>query len=194
MKRIAGLLICLWMGTCCLFTQPVAEYPPIEQLVIDESSFPAGWEASQPNTDFPPLAPWTTGRREVECVSRSFRDPAGSGAGGMTIQRFRNTRDAAQEYEHQVDVAFRVRDSWSTPWTTPPELLFESHVADQYRYACATVGYYPQVNCAYVARYRVYVVDFIIKLYDTNVITYTDLLPILRAIDNRMTLAIGREQ
>jgi len=43
---------------------------PIENLAIDSSPFPPGWQAEAPDTDFPPLAPCSTGRPEVEYLDR----------------------------------------------------------------------------------------------------------------------------
>ena len=188
---LAVLLVSLSMYACCVSPQPAVEYPPIDQLLIDESPFPEGWEASDPDTDFPPLAPWTSGRSEVECVSRSFYASSGhSGAAGITIQRFRHTRDAANEYEHETDVTFRTRDEEAqTSWEVPAGLSFESSEADRYCCACSEV--FGQARCAYVAQYGVYALDFDINLYDTSVITYIDLLPIFQAIDERMEQHLG---
>jgi hypothetical protein len=124
----------------------------------------------------------------VEYIDRGFYTHSGDGAAaGISIRQFDSPRAAAKEYEHRADVAFRIRDErWDTPWEIPDNLLFESSKANQYRYACATVGYYPQLNCAYVAQYEVYVLDFEIGIYDTDVITYTDLLPVFQAIDGQI--------
>jgi hypothetical protein len=131
----------------------------------------------------------------VEYIDRGFYTHFGDGAtAGISIRQFDSSRAAAKEYEHRIDVTFRIRDErWDTPWEVPDDLLFESSSADQYRYACATVGYYPQLNCAYIAQYSVYILDFETSLYDTNVITYTDLLLVFQAIDERMTVALDSE-
>jgi len=71
-----------------------------------------------------------------------------------------------------------------------PEPLssFESSSADRYRYACSTI--FSQVQCSYVAQYEVYTVAFHSSLYDTDIFTYTDLLSVFHAIDERMTFAL----
>ncbi len=196
MKRVLALLIiALWVFTCCTTRQPIAEYPPIDQLLIDETPFPTGWVAGLPDTNFPPLAPWTSGRKESEYVYRSFYDPSGSGAGNIVIQRFRCTQDAAREYEHEIEVTFRDTE-WNTPWIAPSGLTFWSVAADQYRYACSLEGTaeLARPECAYIAQYGVYVLKFHIDLYDTRMITYTDLLPVFRALDERMTLALDSKR
>lgn len=197
MMRKSSLLtiLLIWLSTCacCVSPQLAVEYPPIDRLLIDESPFPEGWEASDPDTDFPPLAPWTSGRKEVEYIDRTYYTPSERGGQAfIRIQRFGNSRAAAEEYAHKAAVAFRETE-WNTPWTVPVELAFESAVADQYRYACSWVGAgeLARPECAYVAQYRVYALEFYIGFYDTSVITYTDLLPILQAIDEQMAQHLG---
>ncbi len=189
------LLAWLSMCACCARSQPVVEYPPIDQLLIDESPFPTGWVATEPSWEHPPRAPWSGPTRMVEYIDRGFYTRSGGGAAaGMEIRQFDSSRAAAKEYEQRVAVTFRIRDrEYDTPWEIPSGLSFESSVADQYRYGCATVGYYPRVECEYVAQYGVYVVSFTIHIYDTNAITYTDLLRVFQAIDERMMLALVSE-
>jgi hypothetical protein len=171
------------------------EHLPLDEVVIDESPFPDGWIASEPSTDFPPLVPWTSGRGEVaDVVSRSFSFYDSScnpgGFAGVTIQRFRRIRHAIKEYEHEVSTAFRMRAEVNqTPWSVPESLSsFESSSTDRYRYACSTI--FSQVGCYYVAQYEVYTVAFYSGLGDTDVFTYTDLLPVFHAIDERMIFAL----
>jgi hypothetical protein len=191
MMRKSSLLAVLLVGlstcACCVSQQSSVEYPPIDQLLIDESPFPEGWEASDPNKDFPPLAPWTSGREEVKYVDRTYYAPSGGGKAFIRIQRFSDPTAATKEYRQKTDIAFR-KTEWNTPWTVPAELVFESAIADPYRYACSMegAGELARPECAYVAQYGVYTLEFYIDFYDTNVITYTDLLPILQAIDGQM--------
>jgi len=127
----------------------------------------------------------------VEYIDRGFYTRSGDGAAaGITIRQFDSPRAAAREYEHRIDVTFR-DEEWNTPWVAPDGLLFESPEADQYRYGCSEV--FGQPGCAYVAQYGVYTVYFGIGIYDANVITYTDLLPVFQAIDERMMLALDSE-
>lgn len=194
-KPLLLVVLLAWLSTCacCARSQPTVEYPPIDQLLIDESPFPKGWVATEPSWEHPPRAPWSGPTRMVEYIDRGFYTHSGGGAAaGMSIRQFDSSRAAANEYEHRVDVTFRVRDQEAeTPWEAPEGLSFESTEADQYRYGCSEV--FGQARCAYVAQYGAYVLDFEISLYDTNVITYTDLLPVFQAIDERMEQHLNDE-
>ena len=170
-------------------------YPSIEQLLIDKTAFPVGWTAEKPDTDFPPLAPCTTGRDEVEYATREYYSNPPSGfVGGALIrlQRFKSSSRAANYYRTEVSNEFRDSE-WNTPWIIPGSLKFESSTANQFRYGCSLEGS-PELAkpvCNYVAQYGVYVVDFGITLNDTNVITYTNVTPIFVAIDQQMSEVSG---
>lgn len=195
MRKALLLTVLLgWLSVCacCTTPQPTVEYPPLDQLLIDESDFPEGWEATEPNWEHPPGAPWSGPARMVEYIDRGFYTRSGDGAAAsMAIRQFDSLRAAAREYEHEVEVTFR-DEEWNTSWAVPDGLQLEDLGADRYHYGCSEV--FGQSRCAYVAQYGVYAVDFDISLYDTNVITYTDLLPVFQVIDERMTLALESEQ
>jgi hypothetical protein len=125
----------------------------------------------------------------VEYIDRGFYTRSGQGAAaGITIQQFDSLQAAVREYKRKAEIAFRDK-KWNTPWMAPSGLLFESSIADQYRYGCSEV--FDQPRCVYVAQYEVYVLSFDISLYDTNAITYTDLLTVFQAIDKRMEQHMG---
>lgn len=193
MKRSLLMTVALvWLGACasCARFQPIAEYPPIDQLVIDEAPFPPGWRASIPDMDFPPLAPWSSGRRELEYIDRSYYSERG-GRAFLRIRRFGGSDEAVKEYTRKVGIAFRETE-WNTPWIIPAGLEFKSAVANRYQYACSIEGVegIGRPTCAYVAQYEVYVLEFYIDFYDSHVITYTDLISIYQAIDEHMTIAL----
>lgn len=105
----------------------------------------------------------------------------------MRIRRYKGTRVAHRKYRGKVDVAFR-DEEWTSPWITPVGMEFESS-ATRYRLACAHVNEIGE--CAYVAQYGVYVVEFYFHLYDAGIMTYDDLGSVLRAVDDRMFQALG---
>lgn len=189
---LAALFAWLSICACCAGPQSAVEYPPIGQLLIDESPFPQGWEASDPDMDSPSLAPWTGGRKEVEYVDRTYYTPSTGGRAFIRIQRLGNSGTATEEYAHKAGIAFRETE-WNTPWTMPAELTFESAIADRYRYACSMegAGELARPQCVYVAQYTVYTLEFYIGFYDTSVITYTDLIPVLQAIDGKLAQHLG---
>jgi hypothetical protein len=185
------LFIWLVVSAGCVNPQPVVEYPPVDQLLIDESPFPEGWVATEPGWEHPPRAPWSGPTKMVEYIDRGFYTHSGDGAAaGISIRQFDSSRAAAKEYKHRVDAAFRIRDEkMQTPWKAPQGLSFESSEADRYRYGCSEV--FGQPKCAYVAQYEVYVIDFHSSIYDTDVITYNDFLPVFQAIDKQMEQHLG---
>lgn len=185
------ILICAYALSSCQSWG----YPSIDKLLIDESPFPEGWEASEPDWTHPPRAPWSGPTSMVEYISRDYYSLSGKGARAFeVIRQFDNSQAAAKRYEHELAVTFR-DEEWNTPWVAPVELAFESSTADQYRYACSMVGEgeLAQPRCAYVAQYGVYVVHFGVAIYDTAVITYAELTPVFEAIDERFAQYVGNE-
>jgi len=166
-------------------------YPPIEQLFIDEKAFPPGWIAEEIDTDFPPLAPCSTGREEIEYATRSFysNPPSGYvGSASILLQRYRNPSVASKIYTRTVTSDFHNSDS-NAKWVKPVDFTFTSPYADKYEYSCRIDG--SQISeislCAYTAQYEVYVIEFSLGLNDTNVNAYEDFALILEAIDRKMS-------
>jgi hypothetical protein len=190
-SALSVLLACIHVLVAC----QSRGYPSIDELLIDKSSFPEGWEASEPDWTHPPRAPWSGPTDMVEYISRDFYSLLGKGANAdEVIRQFNSSRAAAERYGHDIAVTFRDTE-WNTPWVAPVELSFESSVADQYHYACSMLGEgeHAKLGCAYVAQYEVYVVYFGIAIYDTAAITYTDLNAVLEAIDERFAQYVGNE-
>jgi hypothetical protein len=190
-KVLPMLLVCI----CALIACQLQGYPAIDELLVDESSFPEGWEANEPDWTHPPRAPWSDSTNMVEYISRDFYSHLGDGASAIEeIRQFNNSRAAVERYEHEMVVTFRDTE-WNTPWVVPAELSFESAAADQYHYACSMQGEgnLAQPGCAYVAQYGVYVVYFGIAIYDTAAITYAGLSPVMEAIDERFAQYVINE-
>ena len=193
-KVLVWLAVLLWgsASACSASLDSAVERPSIDQLLIDESAFPGGREATKPNWEHPPRAPWSGRTKMIEYIDRRFYTRSGNGATALIrLRQFDGLRSAAGEYERRVDTTFRDTEGY-TPWDPPAGLSFQSALADQYRYACSTegVGELARPVCAYVAQYEVYVVDFRVDIGDSTVITYTDLLPIFQAIDERIAVAL----
>jgi hypothetical protein len=171
--------ICISLTAC----QSAEQTRPIDQLLIDESAFPEGWKATEPDLKHPPRAPWSGRTAMAAYIDRGFYTESGEGAASIVIRQFDRPRAAAREYRNKADVVFRDRE-WNAPWAVPDDLQFECSQANQCRYGCSQV--LGQARCAYVAQYDVYTVVFNIQLYDTSMIEYADLLPILQDIEKRM--------
>jgi hypothetical protein len=194
MNKISFLMVLLLGGSICacsLARQPAKEYPPIDQLLIDESAFPEGWEAGEPDWEHPPRAPWSGRTRMVEYIERDFQSLSGTRASArIVIQQFDNPQSAAKDYERELAIWFR-DEEWRTPWAIPDSLEFESPQADQYRYGCSAD--HGQPECAFLAQYEVYNVRFTIRYFSIEAIAYTELLPVFQAIDKRATFALNSE-
>jgi len=178
------LLICLCLLAACRSTG----YPPIEDLLIDESVFPSGWST---NSDGPKLiarAP-LGGTKSVESVEESFY--AHGGSAGERIRRFRTAQSAAEEFERQTRLVFRDGE-FNTPWMTPQELSYESQVADQFYCACSVYESQPWwPRCACIAQYDVYFVHVSAPMLP-GLMTYADLEQILESIDEKMAFTSDR--
>jgi len=168
-----ALVLLLWLSVCACSTSqhPSTEYPPIDQLLIDLSVFPPGWEATEPDFEHPPHAPWSGPGHLIEIVRQNFYSSSDLYTGVIVeIRRYDSEQSATREYERRLEVIFR-DDSYTR--TTLPEVVHESTIADQARYDCSGVG------CTYFARYGVHTYHCGMRIHDTDTITYTDVLPVL---------------
>jgi hypothetical protein len=187
MKRssLPDIVVLLAVASACTYTLVACQswgYPPIEDLLLDKSVFPAGWSVSTDGADSIPRAPWTGSTSVVENVELYFY--AFGGGALERIWRFASSEDASQAFERQVEYVFR-NGEFNTPWTVPAELSYYSSIAGQFHYACATFEGQPSPGCAYVAQYGVYIVHFQTSILP-GLMTYPDLENVLQAIDERM--------
>ncbi len=184
--RRANTLFMLLVCTCALLACRSCGYPPIEDLLIDESAFPPGWSASTNGPKPIPKAP-LGGTKSVESIQLSFY--AYGGGAGECIRRFESPQGAADEFRRQSGIVFR-NGEFNTPWAIPSELSYQSPVADQFYCACSTYEgeYWPR--CACIARYGVYFVHFGTHMLP-GLMTHTDLENVLQAIDERMEQHLG---
>jgi hypothetical protein len=169
-----------------------AQFPPIEDLAIDASPFPPGWVADAADTDFPPLAPCSTGRPEVEYLSRRYYIDSESAYARafLRIERYRAVGTARDWYDRDIATAFR-EAKWNTGWSIPDGLDFESPVASHYRVGCTVEGTegLARPRCAYIAQYGLYVLEFYVDFEVSDEFSYSDLPVICQAIDRRMAEA-----
>jgi hypothetical protein len=184
---LVSLILWLSTGVClCACCQPVKEYPPIEELMIDESAFPEGWEATEVDTEFGDLAPFSNGRAEVATAHRFvYLRSASNRFAYIEVNRYQRPQAADRNYGYVRDATFR-ETQWRAVCHVPDDLIFTSSYAEQYRYACCVTG--KTTSCYYVAQYGVHVLEF--ELNDASVITYQDLSAVLEAIDEQMELAL----
>jgi hypothetical protein len=179
--RVFTLLAC----ACILLGCRSCGYPPIEDLLIDESAFPPGWSASTSGPKPIARAP-LGGTESVESIELFFY--AYGGGAVESIRRFESAQGAADEFKRQSGIVFR-NGEFNTPWATPPELAYQSPLADQFYCACSTYEGEPWPSCACIARYGVYFIHFNTHMLP-SLMTYTDLENVLQAIDERMEHSI----
>jgi len=156
-------------------------YPPIEELLIDASVLPEGWSASEAGPHPISRAP-LGGTKSVESIEFVFY--AYGGSAFEEIRRFKSYQEAVEEFARQKRQVFRVT-KFNTPWVVPEGLSYKSPVADQFHYACSQDVGSLWSDCAYIARYGVYFVQFHTDMLP-GYMSYTDLEKVLQAIDARM--------
>jgi len=142
-KRIAFLLLSLfmlvWSGACLPQERPPKRSFAIEELLIDESAFPPGWSVDTGGPAPPAKAP--LGHYESIERTELFFYVYG-GVAFEQIHRFSSVQGAAREFKRRKDLDFAQREI-DTPWVVPPELSYQSLVANQFYLACATQGGVP---------------------------------------------------
>lgn len=162
---------------------PVPTPPfPIEDLLLDESAFPGGWQAHVP---FEPRA------RFGLPVGVTYYSP-GSG-GGVALHEVYVSRDpeeATERYQEAVRFWF-TDDERYTAWSAPAELRHRSVLADQFRVGCHIQQESGIQFCQAVAQYGRYVAWF--HTYMSPSMTFADLERILTAIDERMALYLAKD-
>jgi hypothetical protein len=184
-KTLLALLTCITLFACQSWN-----YPPIENLLLDESVFPSGWSTSTDGAGTIPRAPWTGSTNVVENVELYFY--AHEGGALERIWRLASSEGASQAFESQVGSVFRDGE-FNTPWMVPAEFSYSSPTADRYHFACATFEGQRIPGCAYVAQYKTYVVYFQTSM-PPDLMTYVDLENVLQAIDERFALYVGNGQ
>jgi hypothetical protein len=185
MRRSITLLV-LSACACILLLCRSCGYPPIEDLLIDESAFPPGWSTSSDGPKPIARAP-LGGTKSVESIELDFY--AYGGGASERIRRFESAQDAADEFERQSKIVFRDSE-FNTPWIVPAECSYHGSGADQFHYACSTFEGQPWPGCAYIAQYGKYFVHFQTSMLP-GLMTYADLEIVLRTIDEQMEQHLG---
>jgi hypothetical protein len=176
-----------------LFTNP----PPIgtsvplsfdlEELLIDVSTLPSGWQASEvlsDSTDDIYLDLGQQADRYIEFTTETFKSP--------TIHHvFLYPNKESAEYWYQDNLTMQFHNANRvTPWESPVELNYQSPIADQFRFDCAAFQHATDpskhfTRCVAVGQY-----DRVISVFSTyispNTMGYADLEQVLKAIDRRM--------
>jgi len=189
------MLLVAW-STSCLCTQVRCGggYPPpafpVEELLLDESTFPEGWHAHRDSYD-------PEDRLPAEQIALGLHingcGPYSLGAGQYVYRFFDGAEEAATAYRTESALWFSAREGWG-PWGTPPELPYESPVADQFRLACCADQTSSQRFCQAVGQYEEYVVllDVDMNPEYPECMDFNDLERIVAAVDDRMASHLGK--
>jgi len=155
---------------------------PVSDLLVDESAFPEGWSILHPED--------TSTDPTVNHVGRRWGRVGVSGTIAQGIWRAYTTADAEEKYDELRASQFQPgRPSpynVFVPFALPPEIGFQSQVADEFYLAC---GWWGEAYCGVVARYRNYVVYMRLEReaecegHVTHGLTYAEIESVVRAMD-----------
>jgi hypothetical protein len=152
----------------------------IETLLLNEDVFPETWQIGSVGD------PADRFGVEFEFVRFTSRV---DGIGFYSVYREWDERRALRSWRSLTNSYFNVREGW-TAWVLPPDLTYQSSIADQLRLSCRTEYVTGQQRCQFTARYGVYIVWIVTDM--SEVMTYSDFERILREIDHRMADCLGR--
>jgi hypothetical protein len=164
----------------------------IAELLLDAQVFPAGWHVSQ--------GPRQYGEDRAGKDNRYIEFSSRNATKHSMHMIFQYQDDSAASYWYAEYLPAEFRSALRlTPWETPIDLQYQSHVADQFRFACADFQYADAdgnlnryTRCTAMAQYDEYVSVFFTYI-SLESMTYSDLERILKAIDERMAHYLGKE-
>jgi hypothetical protein len=196
-QNLASWLLLAMLVTGCngaglpqsVFPTPPGWRSPVAELLLDESDFPDGWQIdfNSPQDLF--MDP------TVNHVGRELWNPEKGSAGILqSIWRSYTVSDAKKGYtELRQSPLLLARltpipEDFYVEFNPPPELSFQSQVADEFYMAC---GWVVWAHCKVVARYRNYTVELNLALeaehqgHISQGLTYIEIEVALKAMDNK---------
>lgn len=196
------LLACVVLTACVwLYVEPKERTQPVDmrELMIEPSSFPAGWELSHSDRDPYPIPEKALledyhaeeGFSRV-LVPQGTKVTDGTSA-GHSVFRYRNEWQAAEAFSLDYPAAFYAF-SRLTPWREPEGWSYRSSVADRFRFACADFEGFRgrETRCTAMAQYDEFISVFSADILP-DVMTLEDVEHILKAIDERMALYLAED-
>jgi hypothetical protein len=162
----------------------------VRELFVEESAFPAGWEAQlYLETDVHPSA---------NHVHREFfgLPIPGTGMVSQDIWRAYTIEDAKAKYTELRASQFQPRlpaDSIILQWEPPPEINFQSSVSDEFYLAC---GWEEWSYCQVVARYSNYVTylrldrEATLGEHHSDGLTYSEIEDVIKAMDIKFEMVL----
>jgi hypothetical protein len=147
----------------------------IQTLILDADDFPEGVYLEQL---YPSSERWAG-----YSVSRGFS--LATDLVWQTVVSRKSPRYAEEMFAEESEIVFD-KDDFRGPWETPPQVDFQSTIADNYRVACGmSIGY----QCRMIATYDKYFVFFrsYISEEGIDLLTYNNLL---KRIEIRMSTCV----
>jgi len=187
---LALVLLVVYLCVSCIEGPPPERGFSAEDLMLEASAFPEGWEATEIG-DIP--GPIAGPAHEYERVRRSFIGPIRSRIGNMTtatqsVYRYGGTRTAAEKFEAKRKQYFK-SDAFTSEWKVPDGLSYQSSLADRFHLGCT---YYSTGQvCQALGQYEEYVVRIFVDVYPDSDVTYTDFERILEAMEERVMFHLG---
>lgn len=171
------MLILFLLVGCTTFgaqsSQPVAS-PAAAAFLLGIDAFPKGWVSSI--------------YEQSEFVGgQDFYKPKIAGHAFQDIYRHPNDGSASDKYRIYLESEFKVSTVRQpfVPFAPPPEVRFQSKVADEYYFAC---GIEMIASCKMIARYRNYFVFFYFELAtkEQSGLTYAEIEHVLEAFETKV--------
>lgn len=192
-SSLVGLLLVVSQVACQLLTTgspPPGWHDDVRKLFVDENAFPPEWK--------PQLLQEADAAQDANHVHRRFSAPPSSGIGSQDIWRAYSIENAEKKYSELRESQFQPRlppEEMVAPWEPPPQIDFQSTVADDYYFAC---GWEEWASCQFLARYDNYVTYLrldrhaVMNGLESEGLTYEQIEAVLNAVDNKFQVALDQ--
>jgi hypothetical protein len=200
MKKMSGFTmlrtLCVWtviigvLGAgCASFANeshsPLLTAVPARGLLLDTNAFPKGWVAGTCEPD--------CSRSEGETHAlRSFYIINIPGQVVQEVFRLGSEQDAIGMFQTARDTDFRERQSPNSGFAPPPEISYQSLIADEYHLGC---GVDEVPACKVIMRKGNYFISVFFNVdrgeVGGNGLKMTEIAPILRDLDERVAGHFG---
>lgn len=177
--------------TCTADRSPRRSFAP-EDLLLDESQLPQGWEAA--GEPYDPEERLPAEQTTVDFFMHAPTCPTSLKTGHYVYRFIGGAGCADMGYRSETPLWFAPMPGWG-PWSASAELSYESTLADRFRLNCCTRQGSNVQTCQAVGQYKEYVVRFHTSIdpQHADCMSFSDLEGILVAIDERMAFYLGKE-
>jgi hypothetical protein len=188
---VAVVIIVSWCISCVEGPPPERNFEA-EELLLDVSAFPQGWQAGEAG-DLP--GPIAGQAHEYERVTRGFTGRGLSRVGNritaiQDVYRYGGTRTATRKFDEKRETLFK-SGLFRSEWTIPEELNYQSSIADSFHLGCA---FYSMAEaCQALGQYEEYVIVILVDVYPDSDVTYSDFGRILEVMEEQIAFHLGSQ-